>query len=370
MPAILNPEALPQDAERHLRQTHEATMNELLAALGPLIAAAVFLFGLWDYVTDPVNAPWTLLVRAGAVVLGSIAFRPGRLRWSSEQRCIYVYWLFSCTVILCNFILRDGFLYGLVGVVAGLFFVSVILMSNRTFLVTVSLPFALFVALSAFTAPLFEFANGIVSYLLSAIIAFVLMAMIRFLRRKAALLEEELRRQASHDSLTGLLNRARLNELAVREMALAERHSRPLAILMLDIDHFKLVNDTYGHDVGDRVIIRLADVCREQLREIDHVGRFGGEEFVCILPETDRDAALACAERLRAAVEALCVESAKGGVRFTVSIGIALRGIAHKNWEALLKDADTALYQAKQNGRNRIELAEARGGDRFVQNLS
>lgn len=370
LPAILNPEALPPEAERELRQMHEVRMNELLAALGPLIAAGVLLFGLWDYATDPDKAHWTILLRVVAVALGAVAFRPGRLRWSAEQRCIYLYWMLSSTVILCNFILRDGFLYGMVGTVAGVFFVSVIMLDNRTFLLTVSVPFTLFLILSKLTVPAFVFYNGIVFYLLGTTIAFVNMTMVRFLRRKAALLEAELRRQATHDSLTGLYNRARINELALREMALAARHNRPLAVLMLDIDHFKAVNDTYGHDVGDQVIRALADICRAQLREIDHIGRFGGEEFVCILPETDRDAAAACAERLRAAMEDAHIDSARGQVRFTVSIGVAQYGDACDSWEELLKNADNALYRAKQDGRNRVVLAEVRGAACGIRNVA
>lgn len=355
---ILNPSPLPPDAERRLRDKHETLMALLASAVAPMLGALVILFVVWDYFVDPTRVAWTLPVRIAFVALSALGYRPGVLPLGASARCIYIHWMFSAAIILSDFLLTDGFRYGLVGVVAGVFFVSLITQTTRGFLLAVSAPFALFVACAAVDRPLPELANDIVFYLLAMAIAFVLMAMIRYLRRSEALLEEELMRQATHDSLTGLLNRGRLNELAAREMALARRHGRPLAVLMLDIDRFKLVNDTYGHDVGDMVIRRLADACREQMRTVDHVGRFGGEEFVCILPETDQSAALACAERLRQVMERQRVESARGEVRFTVSIGVALYDSAHGDWDALLKDADTALYRAKQSGRNRVMLAD------------
>lgn len=355
---ILNPASLPPDAERRLQEKHEALMSQLASAMVPMLGVWVLLFVIWDYFVDAAHVVWTLPVRIFFVALSALGYRPGILPLSPSGRCVYVHWMFSAAIILSEFLLEDGFRYGLVGVVAGVFFVALIAQSAASFLLAVSAPFALFLVCAALVRPLPELANDVVFYLLTMAIAYVMMAMIRFLRHSEARLEDELRRQATHDSLTGLYNRGRLNELAAREMALARRHRRPLAVLMLDIDRFKLVNDTYGHDVGDHVIRRLADVCRSQVREIDHVGRFGGEEFVCILPETGRDAALACAERLRTAIEAQRVESARGEVRFTASIGVALYDDPDAGWEELLKDADAALYRAKQEGRNRVVLAE------------
>jgi diguanylate cyclase (GGDEF)-like protein len=140
---------------------------------------------------------------------------------------------------------------------------------------------------------------------------------------------------------------------------LAARHGRALALAMLDIDHFKEVNDTYGHDIGDKVLKRLTDTCSQNLRLIDHFGRIGGEEFVCIFPETDEAQAMLCAERLRQSVEAIKIDMPDGPLRFTVSIGVATLNTHHPDLDALLKDADRALYRAKRGGRNRVVLAEA-----------
>jgi diguanylate cyclase (GGDEF)-like protein len=181
-----------------------------------------------------------------------------------------------------------------------------------------------------------------------------IMLVIRFLRQRAFLLERELTRITQHDSLTGIYNRRYLTELAEREVTLARRHRRELSVLMLDIDHFKRINDTYGHDIGDRVIRAVTEACLAGVRSIDHVGRIGGEEFVCVLPETDAVAAQACAERLRRTIENSRLPPPNHGITFTVSVGVAVLKPAHQNWQALLKDADVALYRAKESGRNRV----------------
>lgn len=168
-------------------------------------------------------------------------------------------------------------------------------------------------------------------------------------------LEEELKRQARIDLLTGLNNRRHFFELAEQELARAKRHDVPLPALMLDVDHFKLVNDTYGHHVGDLVLQKLSEVCVKTLRGIDILGRLGGEEFAILLPETKSEQALEVAERLRLAVAGATVPLEQGGsIHLTVSIGVASVVATDAKIEDLLKRADTALYAAKNAGRNRV----------------
>jgi diguanylate cyclase (GGDEF)-like protein/PAS domain S-box-containing protein len=171
-------------------------------------------------------------------------------------------------------------------------------------------------------------------------------------RRK---LERELERQAHIDMLTDLNNRRHFLELAELELARARRHNEPLSLLMMDLDHFKQVNDRYGHHVGDAVLQKLAELCRHTFRAIDIVGRLGGEEFAALLPETPIEQALEVAERLRAAVDGAGV-TVEGGapVHFTISVGVAAFGAQEATIEAALKRADAALYQAKNAGRNRV----------------
>jgi diguanylate cyclase (GGDEF)-like protein/PAS domain S-box-containing protein len=171
-------------------------------------------------------------------------------------------------------------------------------------------------------------------------------------------LELELEHQARFDMLTGLSNRRYFFELAEKEMARARRHNETFAMLMLDADHFKQVNDTCGHDVGDTVLRKLGEVCTGVLRGNDIMGRMGGEEFAILLPETTLEQALETAERLRQAVADAAVQLADGkALRFTVSAGVASLRPEDENVDAILKRADAALYAAKHAGRNRVRAA-------------
>jgi diguanylate cyclase (GGDEF)-like protein len=169
----------------------------------------------------------------------------------------------------------------------------------------------------------------------------------------------KLQQAALTDALTGLFNRRYALDRLDREWAIATRAGTPLACLVIDIDHFKRVNDTHGHDVGDHVLQATAAVLRDTLRQGDVVCRLGGEEFVVIGPGMDRDQATACAERLRAAAERNVLEVANGKLRVTLSIGVAVRTARTQNPAGLLKAADEATYAAKQGGRNRVCLAAA-----------
>lgn len=173
-------------------------------------------------------------------------------------------------------------------------------------------------------------------------------------------LEGELERNAHVDVLTGLNNRRHFFELAEQELARTRRHQQPLTVLMLDVDHFKQVNDTFGHHVGDLVLKRLSAVCASTLREIDVPGRIGGEEFAILLPETTREQGLDAAERLCAAMADATVPLEDGTpVHFTVSIGVATVETGDAEMDDVLKRADAALYAAKDQGRNRVCFEEA-----------
>ncbi len=154
------------------------------------------------------------------------------------------------------------------------------------------------------------------------------------------------------DGLTGLLNKKTLMENLEKEVKRAIRYDRQLSLLMIDIDHFKNVNDTYGHIVGDKVIVAISETLKKYFRKADTVGRFGGEEFTVILPETTLQSAILSAERLRLAVSQIKFNTKE---KITISIGIAELDSTMKNEMDLLKKADQLLYKAKQNGRNRAE---------------
>ena len=176
------------------------------------------------------------------------------------------------------------------------------------------------------------------------------------------LMEEELRAAkeraealARTDELTGLYNRRALLEEGTRLLNHAKRFKHPLSFIMMDVDYFKRINDTYGHAVGDRVLESLAKILRRTVREVDVVGRLGGEEFALILPETGMDKAANFAERLRGLIENAVLSSAKGEISVTCSFGITTYRAGNLSLDNLISKADEALYRAKQNGRNRIE---------------
>jgi diguanylate cyclase (GGDEF)-like protein len=168
-------------------------------------------------------------------------------------------------------------------------------------------------------------------------------------------LRGELEHLATHDSLTGALNRRALIEAAELELARCRRNHGIMALLMIDLDHFKAINDTHGHPVGDRVLVDFVARVKNLLRQPDRFGRFGGEEFVALLPETPLNEARLVAERLRAMIEANTADLP----RCTVSIGVSVSRLDDAGLDNIITRADAALYQAKRAGRNRVESVTA-----------
>jgi diguanylate cyclase (GGDEF)-like protein/PAS domain S-box-containing protein len=166
-------------------------------------------------------------------------------------------------------------------------------------------------------------------------------------------MEDELRRLATIDFLTGVNNRRNFLDLAQKEINRSKRYGHHFSLAMLDIDHFKKVNDTFGHSVGDQVLIEFCDVCRKVIRENDIMGRLGGEEFAVALVESDTETVLAVAERIRNAVASHSVIVGNREIRFTVSLGVTWMW-PDCDLKSMLEHADNALYQAKENGRNQV----------------
>jgi len=166
-------------------------------------------------------------------------------------------------------------------------------------------------------------------------------------------LREQLREQAITDGLTGLFNRRHFTEMAQKELARARRHRHPTALLILDIDHFKQVNDRYGHPVGDTVLRRLADLLRTQVRSEDTLARMGGEEFALLLPRSDLDAGQLLAERIRIAAREN-TQLLPHGERLTLSLGLVICSEGSKSLDPLYAAADAQLYRAKQAGRDQV----------------
>ncbi len=171
-------------------------------------------------------------------------------------------------------------------------------------------------------------------------------------------LERKLEEQAQTDFLTRLPNRSHFFEMAHKEFARSKRYREPLSIAMLDLDHFKNINDTYGHEIGDFVLKELGQICLATLRDSDVVGRIGGEEFAVLWPNADLKHAAEAAERLRAAIDMAKLPLERGlPIQFTASLGVATLDEADVNVDMFLSRADKALYEAKRTGRNKICFA-------------
>ena len=163
----------------------------------------------------------------------------------------------------------------------------------------------------------------------------------------------ELERQATHDKLTGLFNRRYVDDYLQREIDSSRRHNRPLTIALADIDHFKRVNDSHSHLIGDKVLCRMSDILVNRCRKTDVVARYGGEEFLLCFPDTSAEFAEQICSQIRRAVEKTDWSDIGEGIRLTISFGIAEIGNDSRR-TTILNDADTRLYQAKHKGRNRI----------------
>jgi diguanylate cyclase (GGDEF)-like protein len=184
---------------------------------------------------------------------------------------------------------------------------------------------------------------------------------LRMLDLESGLVEarENLRFKASHDALTSIWNRGAIIELLERELSRARRDGSSVGVLLADIDHFKRVNDTRGHLVGDEVLGAVTGRLKGEVRSYDSVGRYGGEEFLILLPGCDNPKLTAKAEQLVKIVERSSIETSAGPVPVTISIGgIASGGCPHAELKSLLRAADAALYRAKISGRNRSEIAQ------------
>jgi diguanylate cyclase (GGDEF)-like protein len=169
----------------------------------------------------------------------------------------------------------------------------------------------------------------------------------------------DLQRLAATDFLTGIANHRSFFEAGEQEIQRARRYGHPLAALLLDLDHFKQINDTYGHAVGDRMLVAMTASLHNHLRDIDVFGRLGGEEFAILLPETDLAGGWVTAERLRAAIAETAIDAGNAVLKITISIGVTLLSPDDHGLDTVLKRADDAMYEAKRAGRNRVMVAPA-----------
>jgi diguanylate cyclase (GGDEF)-like protein len=225
----------------------------------------------------------------------------------------------------------------------GIFALTALLYASRV------IWFAVFGAPDAVTAPI-----GIQVYVGLALSLLQIGATFSFLLMQNFRLNDELREQADVDALTGLFNRRGLDLRARRLLARSRTARGEMAFVLMDIDHFKQINDTYGHPVGDEVLCWLSEKLPELLRPNDLLGRYGGEEFVALLPDADLATAKKVAERIRSSIAAMAAEFDGTSIRITLSLGIALASEANYDLDTSLAHADTGLYLAKNAGRDQV----------------
>ncbi len=346
-----------------------------LAAGSVLIA----LGSLSIFVSDPGMGLWilvqTLLMAAGAVVfnvgLVRLADRPApwaiAIGWAGACVAARIYLPLVSPAPMTGVMVTTVFFVGCVGysalallrapagpLRATLRIIAILLVVQASALVQRAVVLVLWGSHSG--EALVSSATQSVFMLASIAASFLLTLSIAVLANQR--LQRELDIAASVDPLTGLMNRRAFAEIAERDWARASRGGHRLSALLLDLDHFKSINDRFGHRAGDAVLRRVGETLAREVRLGDVVCRFGGEEFIILMPETGVAAAYAVAERLRSAVAGITEELAPG-TPISVSIGVAEKSAADSSWEQLIAAGDKVLYAAKQAGRNRVVVADA-----------
>ncbi len=336
-------------------EDHRRRIAACLMVIGPLSLG----FWLWDWANDPVGARATFALRLLYLLLiptGLLALKLRRPRTMGLMLHLTLLW----TVTLYSLLLtrmEGGMQFGMAGYLTFYFFALFMLPGLSvawTPLYALLMPLVPHgLALAGWLPGFPHLAFGLLLWPMSACTVLLnLVTAQNELRRYD--LEQRLEAASNTDPLTGVSNRRRFLPALATEMRRALRHGQPMAVLMIDIDHFKRINDVHGHPVGDEAIRCLARLCGEGSRSFDLVARMGGEEFALMLPGTGLMAALATAERIRQRATMARVVGDRGlAVGFTVSVGVAVL-MANDDATSLLARADKALYQAKHEGRNRV----------------
>ncbi len=352
---------------RHAAADHEADFRESrIASLTSLnlntfwsIAVILLAFGLWDFYADREHwrSAFVLRVIGSLIVAGTGLFQnlPGKARWlfvMAKVRLVTA----AVTSILAASTLDRGYGFGVAGLVVIFLTGPYVAIDARDLLKTniTALSAVLLVLLSVSLDP-FDKVGTIVFVLLSVAVSTLLGRVLEASNRRAFALELELHRDARTDSLTGLSNRRAMQERGRVELKLAKRTGVAISVILCDLDHFKNINDRYGHEAGDAALVKVAAVLKGALRESDALGRWGGEEFIAVLPATAAAGAKEVAERMRLAIESIAFPGLPD--RTTISIGVATSQDIDDpvdEWDLLIKEADRRLYRAKHDGRNRV----------------
>jgi diguanylate cyclase (GGDEF)-like protein len=323
------------------------------------ISIILLAFGLWDWFVDPVHWESAFVVRvtAAAIVSATGLFQnlPGRARLmpalAKVRLCIAV-----VASIVAASMLDRAYGFGVAGLVVIILTGPYVAVDVRDLMIT-NLMLVVTLVATMLVVPLapFDQIGTAVFVLLAVATSMLLGRVLENSNRRAFALELELHRDARTDALTGLDNRRSMEERGRVELKRAKRSGQPVSVILCDLDHFKAINDKYGHEAGDASLIKAAAVLRSALRETDALGRWGGEEFMAVLPATAADGATEVAERMRAAIAATTFAGRAEGT--TISLGVATSQAIDDpvdEWDLLMKEADERLYRAKHEGRDRV----------------
>lgn len=324
-----------------------------------LIAVILLAFGVWDVFVDPAHWRAAFTIRViGAVVVGATgAFQrlPGKARWLPFMAKVRLV-IAVLASALAAATLDRGYGYGVAGLVVIILTGPYVAIDSRDLLRTNLMTLASLAALLV-VVPLAGFDRiGTAAFALLAVsVSTLLGRVLEATNRRAFALDLELHRDARTDALTGLANRRGMQERGRIELKRAKRSGAPVSVLLGDLDHFKSINDRYGHEAGDAALVQTAAVLRGALRESDALGRWGGEEFIAVLPATSAAGAIEVAERMRAGIANTSFDGLREGT--TISLGVATISAIDDPataWDAVVKQADQYLYRAKNEGRNRV----------------
>lgn len=329
------------------------------------LANACFILGFvaWDFAIDRQQVLFTLWVRGVAASFSLGLFAASFIEKLHKFTILLSYVSALGSHLAQSIILvalEGGLVYGTTALTFAPLVLVVLAPTNRSTLSLGSLGFFVIPNLVMATAKTDRFLWLNANVFLVAVCAlFYILGMITDQeRRQNFFLKKSLEEQATKDSLTGVANRRFFLELADREFLRAQRYHKHLSLLLIDIDHFKQINDNYGHPIGDQAIVALTELICRVVRHTDIVGRIGGEEFAVLLTETDLLGAECVAERLRGAVADMELMTVVASIKFTVSVGGVVLNTDYKDIQHLIKTADDALYQAKRAGRNCVVIAK------------
>ncbi len=326
------------------------------------IGIIIIAFNLWDRIIDPAHADIALLWRIGA----ALAIAPVHAIWLTAKHKTYALFrrlMFTYTVLVPFCVanaaaaLDGGILNGLAILIFVYMWLPSVLPNRRDAAVGSVLASVVIIGVTVYsTADRVLIANAVFFTIMCSFFATIVSAKFEAAFRRAWWQEQAMSREARTDPLTGTVNRRHFSEAAAAEKDRCLRYGHAGAIILLDLDHFKRVNDTYGHPAGDAALKTVAVACAEEIRGTDLLARLGGEEFAILLPETSLHEAGLLAERLRSRIARLEVATTRGVLRLTASFGVAPLSAASGSWEETVSAADAALYRAKGAGRNQVQI--------------